>query len=330
MKIRIVNFLKMIFHKKRDWTYDITKRLLEEKRDTGKISDESYHKAADEALNHIFSGQPPSKKEIAKQKQKEISDFKKKDFTKYLHIDKKAIQEIIEFFIIQNGTNSFNREFWIVDGKQTDWLAKILSVYSFSIYKSNITPLIEKVNAFLLEMKKDVPFWKDYEHYKLDNFDESYLLFINTDLGMKLQSLSIGERMYFFDSADMCQFNSYWGGLSSAKTRTFNINEKKALDKMISLGLFDPSNEIEAIPYVTGKGELKDRAEIAGFELKKSWDLNKTFNYLMATEKGKKFLAEYMHYRTALLFKENYKDDLGLIFKHYKKMKRFVDLLAMV
>ncbi len=56
-----MNFFKRIFHKKPDYTYEITKRLLEEKRDTGTISDESYHKAAEEMLEHIFSPQQSEK-----------------------------------------------------------------------------------------------------------------------------------------------------------------------------------------------------------------------------------------------------------------------------
>lgn len=263
----------------------------------------------------------------------------KKTFEKFLtknfkalfsKIDEQAIYEIQAFFILKRGIDDFNREFWIAEDKEAELLCKILSVYSFEIVPSSFEPLIKKANKFLREMRKDVEYWKDYKNYKIEELQSEYKFETTNSLENKLKQINAGERLHFFDFATVYSYRKYWNGDSSYKTRSYGINELESVSRILGLGIFDTVNDIIAIPEITSKGELKETAEKAGFEIKKSWTMDKIFENLMKNETGQAFLQDFVKDKRILAFKDEYKTDLTTIFKHQEKIKRTVDLLIMM
>ncbi|OYQ48230.1 hypothetical protein CHU92_00805 [Flavobacterium cyanobacteriorum] len=263
----------------------------------------------------------------------------KKTFEKFLtkkfkalfrNIDEQAIFEIQAFFILKRGIGDFNREFWIAEDKEAELLCKILSVYSFEIVPNSFEPLIKKANNFLREMRKDVEFWKDYKNYKIEELQNEYKLETTNGLEKKLKQINVGERLHFFDFATVYSYRKFWNGDSSYKTRSFGINELDSVKKISELGIFDIVNDINAIPEISSKGELKETAEKAGFEIKKSWTMDKIFENLMKSEQGQAFLQEFVKDKNILAFKNEYRNDLAIIFKHQEKIKRTVDLITMM
>lgn len=263
----------------------------------------------------------------------------KKTFEKFLtknfkalfkNIDEQAIFEIQSFFILKRGIDDFNREFWIAEDKEAELLCKILSVYSFEIVPNSFDPLIKKANKFLREMRKDNDFWKEYKNYKIEELQNEYKLKTTNGLEKKLRQLNAGERLHFFDFATVYSYRKFWNGDSSYKTRSFGINELDSVNNISELGIFDTVNDLNAIPEITSKGELKETAEKAGFEIKKSWTMDKIFENLMKSEQGQTFLKEFVKGKQILAFKDEYRTDLTNIFKHQVKMKRTVDLITMM
>lgn len=263
----------------------------------------------------------------------------KKTFEKFLtknfkalfsNIDEQAIFEIQAFFILKRGIDDFNREFWIAEDKEAELLCKILSVYSFEIVPNSFEPLIKKANKFLREMRKDAEFWKDYKNYKIEELQNEYKLETTNSLEKKLKQINAGERLHFFDFATVYSYRKFWNGDSSYKTRSFGINELDSVKKISELGVFDSVNDINAIPEITSKGELKETAEKAGFEIKKSWTMDKIFENLLKSEQGQAFLQEFVKGKSILAFKDEYRNDLTIIFKHQEKIKRTVDLITMM
>ena len=263
----------------------------------------------------------------------------KKTFEKFLtknfkalfnDIDEQAIYEIQAFFILKRGIDDFNREFWIAEEKEAELLCKILSVYSFSINPLSFDPLIKKANKFLREMKKDNDYWKEYKNYKIEELQTENKIETTTDLLSKLRQLTPGERLHFFDFATIYAYRKFWNGDSSYKTRSYGINEAESIDKISTLEIFEKVNDINSIPDITSKGELKEVAESAGFEIKKSWTLDKIFENLMKTENGQTFLKDFIKDKTVLSFKETYKTDLNNIFNQQTNIKRTVDLITMM
>ncbi len=263
----------------------------------------------------------------------------KKNFEKFLsknfkalfsNIDEQAIFEIQAFFILKRGIDDFNREFWIAEDKEAELLCKILSVYSYEIVPNAFEPLIKKANKFLREMRKDVDFWKDYKNYKIEELQSEYKLETTNGLENKLKQINAGERLHFFDFATVYSHRKFWNGDSSYKTRSYGINELESISKISELGIFDTVNDINAIPEITSKGELKETAEKAGFEIKKSWTMDKIFENLMKSEQGQAFLQEFVKGKQILAFKDEYRTDLTNIFKHQEKIKRTVDLITMM
>ena len=98
---------------------------------------------------------------------RKLKKFLAKDYSTLLNIEKQAIYELQAFFILQNGIDDFNREFWISDEKQSALLCKILSVYRFTINKAEFKPLVAKANRFLNKMKKETDYWEKYDNYKI-------------------------------------------------------------------------------------------------------------------------------------------------------------------
>ena len=268
-----------------------------------------------------------SEKELKKNFEKFLSKNFKALFS---NIDEKAIFEIQAFFILKRGIDDLNREFWIAEDKEAELLCKILSVFSFEIVPTSFEPLIKKANKFLLEMRKDVDFWKDYKNYKIEELQIEYKLETTNGLENKLKQINSGERLHFFDFVTVYSYRKFWNGDSSYKTRSYGINETESVSKISELGIFDPVNDINAIPEITSKGELKETAEKAGFEIKKSWTMDKIFENLMKSEQGQAFLQEFVKGKQILVFKDEYRTDLTNIFKHQEKIKRTVDLITMM
>jgi hypothetical protein len=260
-----------------------------------------------------------------------FNKFLQKDFKKYLHIDEKAILDIQSFFVISAGISSQHRPFWIAEGKEADTLTKVLSVYPFSIDITHFSELIKTANAFLKSMKKEegTDYWSQWPYYKISTIQEKYELKLATDLLAKLQALGVGERLHFFDFASSLP-GLYWAGHSSFKTRRVGVVEKDSLEKMINLGLFAPTSDVECIPDIISKTELKELATEANFDLRKSWDLKKTYSFLSSTDDGRSFLRNLVLDRKAVKLNEIYKDDIDSILSYQVLIKPIADLLAMI
>jgi len=228
--------------------------------------------------------------------------------------------------------DDLNREFWIAEDKEAELISKMLSIYSFAIKTNEFEKLIEKANKFLKEMKKDkdTDYWKPYQYYKIENIKQNYLLSQETDLSQKLQSLSIGARLHFFDYAMVYNYKTYWSGDSSYKTRSFGVFEPVSLENIKKLDIFEQVQELECIPEIASKIEIKENAEQKGFEIKKSWTLAKIYENLLKTEEGKEFLTTYLDNQNVLRFKDYYKTDLKNILEYQQEIRKIADLLVMI
>lgn len=258
--------------------------------------------------------------------------FIKKDFRQYVTGEDNLIYDLQSFFILQSGIDDFNREFWISEGKEAEALSKVLSVHFFKTNKTGFTTLLNKANKFLKEMKTDKlskDYWEPFHYYKIDDVKPSYSIEVQTDLLEKLKCLSIGERLHFFDFATTYSYRKYWNGDSTYKTRSFGIREETSLQKIIDLEIFDIVEDIDSVPEITSKGELKEKAEQSGFEIKKSWTLEKIFLNLKGSDKGNQFLKDFINDKKILKFKLHYKTDLERIIEYQKVLKIVADLLSM-
>lgn len=274
---------------------------------------------------------PPAQKQI-KITQNKPTAADKINFKSFITINNKAITDLQSFYKLAGNEEGHNREFWISERGQAELLAKIISVYSFSINMANFEILILKANKFLREMKKDkmTDYWQPYSFYKIEDLRESYSCDILTDLAEKLQHLNVGERLHFFDFASHHSFGKYWNGNSSSRSRNIGVDESVSIKKMVKLGLFSEVKEIESVPFITSKGELKKKASENGFELKKSWDLEKTYNFLISSVEGVNFLNKYITNKTILKFNNSYNDDLSKLINYQKNIKVVADLLSMI
>lgn len=272
---------------------------------------------------------PPAerKRKSTTSKSSSLSTIEKRDFTSYLTIDSNAITDTKTLFDLAGNADGFNREFWITDNGEAKLLAKVLSVYSFSIKTQNFNILIDKANRFIKQMRKEAPhFWNQFPLYNITDLNESYPLNVKTDILIKLQSLSVNERLYFFDFV----FGTYWTGQSSSRTRNIGFDEKSALKKLVKLDFFSESKDLESILDIVGKRELKEFADKYEFELKKSWTVEKIFDYSMSTEQGKGFLKSFVDTKQVLKFNTIYKEDFKTIVTNQVKIKKVTDLICMV
>jgi hypothetical protein len=272
-----------------------------------------------------------------KSRQKQLFEsFLSKDLNTYIESDEKVIYEIQSFFILKSGMDDFMRGFWIGEGSVSETLSKVLCVYDFSIKLSGFETLVLKANKFLKEMKKEEKDvgsyggWELIPYFKVKDLKKSFSIESKTDIQKKLQSLGLGERLHFFDFASSNTFSQYWSGNSSYKTRSVGVCEKESIKKMVELNLFTYTNDIESILDISNKGELKDQAEKNGFELKKSWNLQKIYEYLLKSEEGKIFLQNFSQEKRGLKFNHTYKDDLFLFKKYQEQIKKVSSLLSMI
>jgi len=277
-------------------------------------------------VSEFYLGKDKSRE---KELHKEFQIFLSKDYKSLIKIDDQAIYEIQAFFILKNGIDDFNREFWIAKDKESELLCKILSVYSFKLNVQSFQSLILKANKFLKEMRKETDFWKDYKDYKLDDLKSEYILNTKTNLANQLKLIPSGKRLHFFDFTTIYTYRKYWNGDSSYKTRGYGINEIESFKTISELGIFNSANTIESLPEIASKSELKEKAESQNFDIKKSWTLKKIIENLSKTEQGLSFLNEYVNETKILEFKDELKSDLQIIFKYQLEIKKVIDLIIM-
>ncbi len=268
-------------------------------------------------------------------------EFLKDNFEKFLakdfsvlfnEMNEQIIYEIQAFFILSGGF--YERNYWIGDSDSTQLLCKVLSVYSFEINQTTYKVLIQRANKFLREIMKDDLLRgnkREIQLYELKNVPKKIILETQTDLNEKMKQLYVGERIHFFDFASSVDFvGKYWNGGSSYKTRSIGIRENESVRKMLNLGLFMPSNSIESVSEIASKGELKEAAENAGFEIKKSWTKDKIYENLMKLEEGKVFLETYIKEKKILSFNEGYRTDLISVLDNQQKIKSVAELITVL
>jgi hypothetical protein len=261
--------------------------------------------------------------------EKSFDIFMNKKIAKYINIDEQAIYELETYFILKRGISDIHREFWIGKDKGAELIAKLLSVYDFSIHFTEFEGLIKRANKFLKEMKNDefTDYWLTYDYYSLKTISAEYQLSGKTDLSSKLRHLSIAERLHFFDFTGT---TAYWTGDSSFKTRSVGIIERTSLDAIEKQQIFEQVNDLESIPHVISKGELKEYAETNGFELKKSWTAEKIYNYLRQTDEGTDALSILLKSKKILKLREEYRQDFNRILEYQMQIKKIADLLVMI
>jgi len=87
---------------------------------------------------------------------------------------------------------------------------------------------------------------------------------------------------------------------------------------------------VECIPEIISKSELKELATEANFDLRKSWDLKRTYSFLSSTDSGHSFLRNLVLDRKAVKLNEIYRDDIDSILSYQVLIKPIADLLAMI
>ena len=258
-----------------------------------------------------------------------LKSFLSIDFTNYLNVCEKAFNEIKAFYIINYGMGKSDRDFWIVNAEKTIYLSKLLSIYSFDIKINSFKDLKKQTNLFIKSMKKEGA-WAEYPYYKNTSLKKNYRIKCKTDLLDILKKLSISERFHLFDYAKHMNETSYWLADSYYLTKRYGINEEESIQHLIKLNLFEKVNELESIPQIASKAHIKELAEKEGFEIKKSWTLEKIYNNLITSEKGKKFLIDYSTNIGVYKFNSYYKEDLISILAYANELVLIADLLTRI
>ena len=258
-----------------------------------------------------------------------LTKFLESDFQKYLNISETIVNEIKAYFILNYGMEREGRQFWIVVAEKTIMLSKVLSIHSFSIHKKEIKKMVTAANKFIKEQKDDGG-WEEYPYYEIENVEADYDLITGAEFLEKIQQLSVCERVHFFDFAKHADSGPYWMGESSYNTKILGINEEASLNHLMELGLFKKVEEIESIPFVASKADLKELAEKAGFDIKKSWTLAKIYTHLINAEGGKKFLWDYISDKTIYRFEIRYMEDLQVLLDYQEKLILIADLLVFI
>lgn len=265
-----------------------------------------------------------------------FENFISKDLSIYIKNNEDVIFEIQSFFILFSGLDDNMRGFWIGEGGVSESLSKILCVHSFTIDIETFDTLILKGNSFLKEMKKEekkdgyLGGWNEIPNFKRKELKLSYSVDTKTDILKKLQCLGLAERLHFFDYASSNAFAKYWSGLSTSKSRKAGLCEEESVKKMVELELFEYTNDIESIPYICSKKELKESAEDNGFEIKKTWTLQKIYENILTMDDGKVFLQNLVNEKKGLKFNYSYINDLHLIIEYQEQLRIISELLSMV
>src|ERR1035438_3766873 len=107
-------------------------------------------------------------------------------------------------------------------------------------------------------------YWEPIPYFNIKDLKLSFSIEPKTDFLNKLQSRGIGERLHFCDFGLSPSFTKYWPGNISYKTRSVGVCEIESVHKMVELNLYSYTEDIESVPDLVSKGELKERAEKNG------------------------------------------------------------------
>lgn len=285
-----------------------------------------HHLTSNNFIGVTISDGEEKPKNYLRQIEKKLDNFLLKNISDFITIEIQAVYEIQSFFILM-GLDS-DREFWIAQEKEAELLSRILCVYDFTVNIDNLKPLVHKANKFLKEMKADelTDYWENYPLYNTKSIKPTYIL--NNNLKHSLKKLSISARLNFFDYCN----SPYWDRSSGYRVRAFGINEIDCALEMINSGLYGFLSESDfksALKFIN-KSELKDMAENKGFEIKKTWTLEKIYDNLIKTDDGKQFISSFLKEKCVLKITPSYQELVSELLEYKQQIRVIADLLSMI
>lgn len=253
------------------------------------------------------------------------------DIQKYIITEKQARDEIKSIFILYGGLAPFEKErgYWIY-GKSMPVLFYALSIYNFSTTEF-INQLIERRNFFIKWSNEDLNYDIEQPMLTIEDIGNIDQLEVETDIIEKLKRLSIIERLYFLKSYAESNNCTYWNVEAvSYEIKSYGVNELQIKAKLIELDLFEYSKDTESILYLYDKSQLKEKAESAGFQLKKSWTKQKIYEYLKSTESGTMFIENEVEEKKMIKLREKYIADTTSILRYKQRIKNIIQLICFI
>jgi hypothetical protein len=174
---------------------------------------------------------------------------------------------------------------FIMAGDAPRYLATVMLPHSF--WPANMDCLVTQANQFIRKMRKDTPFWKDFDLFKpeqLNNLCPDQDPQFDHFLGL-LRSLPFGSRCHFFDLID--EYAESRAGrkpieqLTSYPTRKRGIDAHESAKRLSKSGLIDPSHNPRAFLLGKTTKELHRLLYDAGVEFSKSWKKEKLVSTAM-------------------------------------------------
>ncbi|MCK4224565.1 MAG: hypothetical protein KAX39_05250 [candidate division Zixibacteria bacterium] len=170
--------------------------------------------------------------------------------------------------------NDFND--FILSTDAPRYLSTVMLPHLFD--PEGIGELIERANSFILRMRKDAPFWKEFPLFTSEQFSDikppkdPQLL----NFQQKLRELPLGTRAHFFDILQYFRFGNKpkrrpLEEMTFYDTRKRGLDAHESAEKLVESGLVIRVNDLYGFLLTKTKNEIISVLSAMKIDCRKSW-----------------------------------------------------------
>ncbi len=242
------------------------------------------------------------------------------DFASYCHSENPNFFLELKSLFILGAKEGGGREFWLADEKP---LLFALALCCHEVqWLDGLEQLRGKANRFILEMRKDTPFWEDFPLFRASEIEyrpamDSGVTSILSNLPLltRLQLLSFAER----GSAPLMQATTY-------NMRSLGLNPLESAPLLLASGICELTTELEAVSDVFSKSDLVSILDEKGVPYRKSWKRSQLLEVLGSHAPD--VIAQVAGREKTVRIRSDVLSDLCLLRKYADAMQENIKLLC--
>ncbi|MBM3252728.1 MAG: hypothetical protein FJZ16_00555 [Candidatus Omnitrophica bacterium] len=254
---------------------------------------------------------------------KRVSNVVNTPFYEYAKFNQlRGYQELQAMWIIAEKDGG-SREFWLTT-KFPLFFSQALCCHNIK-WEQKMDALLRKASAFIKEMSKEIPYWKDYplpddSFFNLQNLNNSNCL-------SRIASLSIGARLHLFNAISLNAGSL--PNLTNFSIRSFGLNSDETTREILeSQLLISSSNNLEVVERTLTKDELIFECNKAKVEYKKSWKKSRLLHLLKV--KSQASIDVLVELRKIVKINPEFRDDLLRIYEYANALENPFKVLCFI
>lgn len=273
-------------------------------------------------------------RQIEMNSKKKFIAFIDTDFKGFINSDEILYYELVSVFLITQMYEKQNNGFNIAEDKKSEYLARLLGFYSFSLNEEKLEILIKRTNAFIKKIKKEseglTDYWDNWKLYNKKDFSLNNINPCNEDFKEKIKELNISEKFLIYDLFKRKYVFSLKEGISYYQSRQFGLNEFNAIEKLEKFGFFTNIDSFDSISDVLKKSDLVEFFTTKGIDIKKSWTAKKIIQNIQKLDNGSELIQDLINQFQIVELENSIKEEITKLIEYKNSVRNIAEVLCLI